>query len=136
VVSFSDGYESQFLTKDYEPNSYWMDLKNAERRISEADMSYAKAITPDLNALCGFTLHQEIHLIVMDFPKEAGVNVWVLQDPGEPWTYSVYYKNDYRFHVERIGKKWKAYSRRQINPEKLSELVVHLITSQIDAKLQ
>jgi hypothetical protein len=136
VVSFSDGYESQFLIKDYDPDSLWIDMRNAEKRKGEADISYAKAISPDLNALCGFTLHQEIHLIVMDVPTEAGVNVWVQQDRIEPWAYSVYYKNDYRFTLERLGKRWKAYSRRQVNPEKLSELVVHYITSQIDAKMQ
>jgi len=133
-VSFSDGYSSQFLClEDDCAFGSWIDLKGESNR-TRTDPCYAKAIADDLNALCGFSLNSEIHLIVLDLPHERNVNAWVLQDGSEPSIYSVYYKNDYRFTLERVGKSWKAYSRRQVNPEKISELLVHFITSQIDAR--
>jgi hypothetical protein len=124
------------MAGEYEGEVVWFDLKNGERKGAKTDPCYAKAVTADLNALIGFTLESEYHLITMDLPSGNDVNVWAIRDRSEPNKYSVYFQNDYRFSLERVEKGWEAYTVRVINPGQVHEHVVRLITSRIDAKLQ
>jgi hypothetical protein len=135
-ISFSDGYTSRFLAGTYDPRGVWIDLNPQLRKFPNTGLQYAQAITPDLNALNGFSPQRDVYLVVTDLPNSKNVNIWILQEYDEPYIYSIYYQNDYRFTLERNGTGWEAYSRRQMNPVKPDVRLVLLLTTTIDSNLQ
>ena len=123
--SFSDGYSTVFFCTGY---GKWSDANNS-------NSNYLEAIKDDLSTLLLFTSVEKTIAFPVKY-NNTNFNVFVFKDctTKDGFPYSVYYKGEYRFHLEKINGEWLAKSVCVIDSEKIDNKLVSIITKELESR--
>lgn len=124
--SFSDGYSTIFYCTEY---GKWYDDNNIEKKSI-----YLKAVKDELLALLS-CIYIEKTLVFLVHYNKTNFNVFVFKDcmNDDRFSYSVYYKGEYRFHMKKMKDEWLAKSFCVIDTGKLDDKLISIISKELES---